>query len=288
MNKIILSALIITFTTGTIFAQSKKAVKVKVTPNEQVVLDFEKKAWYDKNEVAVDKLISKYYIQHNPQSGDGPASIKGMFPYVSPKINTIRMFSEGDLVFQHNLSKGWGDTNTYVSMDVFRVKNGQIVEHWDAMQVNAEKTVSGHTMTDGETTIKNLKETSANKKVVQGFLDDCIYGGNFQNISKHISTKKYIQHNPNVGDGLQGFNDAMKQMQEHGMTMKYEKTYRVIAEGNFVFVHSKGEFAGKQVAFMDLMRVENGKIVEHWDVIQDAIPAEKTKSGHDMFEQLTK
>ena len=72
------------------------------------------------------------------------------------------------------------------------------------------------------------------------------------------------------------------------MTMKFEKTYRVIAQGNFDFVHSQGEMGGKKVAFADLMRVENGKIVEHWDVIQDAVPAEKTKSGHDMFLQVSK
>ena len=82
------------------------------------------------------------------------------------------------------------------------------------MQVNASKTVSGNTMTDGETKIKDLDKTEINKKVVQGFLDDCAYGNNWQNITKYISTEKYIQHNPNVGDGLKGFNDAMKYMQE--------------------------------------------------------------------------
>jgi predicted SnoaL-like aldol condensation-catalyzing enzyme len=62
----------------------------------------------------------------------------------------------------------------------------------------------------------------------------------------------------------------------------------VLAEGNFVFVHSSGEFGGKKVVFADLMRVENGKIVEHWDAIQDDVPATKTKSGHDMYSQVSK
>lgn len=141
-------------------------------------------------------------------------------------------------------------------------------------------------MIDGEIKISDYKKTAENKKLVQGFLDDVIYGGKFQNITKYISAKKYIQHNPNVKDGLKGFNEAMEYMHSQGQTMKYEKTYRVIAEGNFVFAHSKGEFMGKKVMFADLMRVENGKIVEHWDCIQEEVPADKSKNGHDMYSQV--
>ena len=51
------------------------------------------------------------------------------------------------------------------------------------------------------------------------------------------------------------------------------KTHRIIAEGNFVVFHSEGEWGGKPQSFFDLFRVEDGKIVEHWDVIQE-IPSE--------------
>lgn len=254
--------------------------------SQKVVETFMNEVFNKKNFTVLDGLVGEIYIQHNPMGGDGKEALKGMLQYGSPNVEIIRSITEGDLVVQHNKSTGWGDDKTYISFDIFRIDDNKIVEHWDVMNPVAEKTVSGRTQIDGATEIKDLDKTEANKKIVQGFLNDCIYGNNWNNITNYISTEKYDQHNPSVGDGLEGFNDAMKQMAEHGMTMKYEKTYRVIAEGNFVFVHSKGEFGGKKVAFADLMRIENGKIVEHWDAIQE-IPIQ-TKSGHDMFEQVTK
>lgn len=284
-------ALVVCTTFNYGFSQTNnKSKKQKQTKMEQAKKELTKtfiiKGFNEKDSPTIDKVIANTYVQHNPGSGDGKDALKGMLQYISPKVEIIRSIAEGDLVVQHNKSTGWGDNKTYITFDIFRIINGKIVEHWDIMQTNVDKTVSGRTMTDGETKITDIDKTQANKKVVQGFLDECIYGNNWQNITKYVSTEKYLQHNPNVGDGLHGFNDAMKQMQEHSMTMKYEKTYRVIAEGNFVFVHSKGEFGGKQVAFADLMRIENGKIVEHWDAIQE-LPKE-SKNGHDMFEQVSK
>ena len=55
--------------------------------------------------------------------------------------------------------------------------------------------------------------------------------------------------------------------------MIYSDVHMVVAEGNFVFTASEGKLGGKPTAFYDLFRVEDGKIVEHWDVIAD-IPAE--------------
>ncbi len=60
-------------------------------------------------------------------------------------------------------------------------------------------------------------------------------------------------------------------MTAKGITMKYDRIHKVLGEGNFVLVVSEGSFAGAATSFYDLLRVENGKIAEHWDTIE-AIP----------------
>jgi predicted SnoaL-like aldol condensation-catalyzing enzyme len=76
-----------------------------------------------------------------------------------------------------------------------------------------------------------------------------------------------------VPDGLDGLGNAMKMMAEQGMFMKYTKIHQVLGQGNFVLTLSEGTF-GKDTptAYYDLFRLEDGQVVEHWDVITP-IPA---------------
>ena len=71
---------------------------------------------------------------------------------------------------------------------------------------------------------------------------------------------------------------AIEEMGKQGITMVYTKLHRVVGEGNFVLTQSGGSFAGQPYAFYDLFRLENGKIAEHWDVMQP-IPAELPHSN---------
>ena len=60
---------------------------------------------------------------------------------------------------------------------------------------------------------------------------------------------------------------------ENGLVMEYTKLHKVLGQGNFVLSMSEGKFGkGELTAFYDLFRIENGQIVEHWDVIS-SIPA---------------
>jgi len=97
-----------------------------------------------------------------------------------------------------------------------------------------------------------------------------------------IFPETYNQHNPGVGDGLDGLSKALD-MAKQGLPMEYHTLHKVIGEGNFVLTLSEGQFAGKHVAFYDLFRVESGKIVEHWDVIQDIPPKESWKNQNGKF-----
>lgn len=78
----------------------------------------------------------------------------------------------------------------------------------------------------------------------------------------------YIQHNTGIADGLSGLGAALEALAAAGIQMVYEKTHQVLAQGNFVLGVSEGTFGGKPTSYYDLWRVEDGKIAEHWDVME--------------------
>ena len=101
--------------------------------------------------------------------------------------------------------------------------------------------------------------------------------GNYDDLTGFVSTDSYAQHNPEAADGLDGFGAAAATWNAQGKTLAYKRVHQTIADGDFVFTRSEGEF-GVPVMYNDLWRMEDGKIVEHWDVITP-IPAELPHSN---------
>jgi predicted SnoaL-like aldol condensation-catalyzing enzyme len=124
-------------------------------------------------------------------------------------------------------------------------------------------------------------QMEANKKVVIDFYDKAINKKDFDAAKVHFGAK-YIQHNPRAGDGPEGlkaFIDFLK-----SKFPQYQSTFkRVFADGDYVIVHVHNipEPGHRGRAIIDIFRLENGKIVEHWDVAQD-IP-EKALNNNGMF-----
>jgi predicted SnoaL-like aldol condensation-catalyzing enzyme len=114
-------------------------------------------------------------------------------------------------------------------------------------------------------------------------LNDIFMGANPDKITDYISTEKYIQHNPGIKDDLSGLGDALKSLAEAGMPLVFEKNHIILGEGNFVLSVSEGIFMKEKVAFYDIFRIENGKIVEHWDTIEKLIPESEAKNSNGKF-----
>jgi predicted SnoaL-like aldol condensation-catalyzing enzyme len=119
--------------------------------------------------------------------------------------------------------------------------------------------------------------------LIRGFVDDILMGGNPEIITSYISTEKYHQHNPAVDDGLAALGEALAAMAKAGTPMVYEKNHLILGEGNFVLSVSEGQFLGKHSSFYDLFRIENGKIVEHWDTIETIPPRDQWKNDNGKF-----
>ncbi|MCW8329260.1 nuclear transport factor 2 family protein [Photobacterium sp. SDRW27] len=100
-------------------------------------------------------------------------------------------------------------------------------------------------------------------------MEDVFFGKAPEKISEYISTEQYDQHNTMVKDGLDGLNEALAYLASQNNMFDYHKVHRILGEGNFVLTQSEGRWNGKAQAFYDLFRITDGKIVEHWDIIQE-------------------
>jgi predicted SnoaL-like aldol condensation-catalyzing enzyme len=124
-------------------------------------------------------------------------------------------------------------------------------------------------------------QEEANKKAVLEFYDKALNQMDFAAAAKYFGPR-YIQHNPLAADGIEGFRKFLEFRKQKFPNAK-SVVKRAFADGDFVIlhVHAMREPGERGVAIVDIFRLENGKIVEHWDVIQE-VP-EKPANRNGMF-----
>ena len=125
------------------------------------------------------------------------------------------------------------------------------------------------------------QQQEANKKAVVEFYDKAINQKDFEAASKYMGAR-YTQHNPNAADGPEGLKAFLQFLKEKFPASRSE-IKRVFADGDYVIlhVHAVREPGTRGSAIIDVFKLENGKIVEHWDVVQP-IP-EKAANANGMF-----
>lgn len=246
--------------------------------NKELVLKAAGELFGDKDPSAVDRWVAADYKQHSSLAADGPEALRGLVAGLPEgfRYEGARVIADGDLVALHGTYHGFGP-DPLVAFDLFRVRDGKLAEHWDALTPAVKFTVSGRSQTGGPTAPGGLDKTETNRKLVTDFAEKVLTGADYSVLTDYISTETYDQHNPEAGDGLDGFGAAAAKWAEQGKNLVYKTVHKVVAEGHFVLLQSEGEF-GVPVAYWDLFRVEDGKIVEHWDVIAP-IPAELPHSN---------
>ena len=238
------------------------------------------------NPAALDSISDETYIQHNLAFPSGKEVLGGFFTGEPSgiEVETVRAFADGDFVVLHSTYGGvWNNGVPQVAFDIFRFEDGLIVEHWDNLQDIVTETASGRSQTDGPTEVIDLDKTDANKSLVEGFMADVLMGGAPEKITDYVSTETYYQHNPAVADGLPALGEALQAMVDAGTPMVYEESHLLLGQGNFVLTASEGQFLGNHVAFYDLFRIEDGLIVEHWDIIEQIPPQEEWKNDNGKF-----
>lgn len=219
------------------------------------------------------ELLAPGYIQHNLAYGTGADAFVGSVAYlasapVKTTVNSIRAFEDGDKVFLQTVYNFAG-AGEQVAFDIFRFDpDGKIAEHWDNLAAKAEPNPSGHTQVDGYNSLEDLDKTEENRELIKNFLYDVMQGKAPEKTPSYFDGDTYIQHNTGIADGLSGLGAALEALGKQGIQMIYDTVHQVLAEGNYVLAVSEGSFGGAPTSYYGLWRIKDGKIAEHWDVME--------------------
>ncbi|MCB0688751.1 MAG: hypothetical protein KDC53_19565 [Saprospiraceae bacterium] len=232
-------------------------------------------------------VSANQYTQHNHRYADGrnaliSAVLDGDF--ANTQLDIVRTLTDGDLVAIH--SEQIHTNASSIVFDVFRFQDGLIVEHWDNVQESQMENGSGHNMIDGTTTIEDLDKTEINRSIVSDYITRVMIENNYTLIPEYLAEdQNLIQHNPMMMDSLAGMLSMMDTLSEQGFAYQYETLHKTVAMGNFVLTISEGRYGNQSeaTAFYDLFRLEEGKLREHWDVIEAIAPDQDWQNQNGKF-----
>jgi predicted SnoaL-like aldol condensation-catalyzing enzyme len=240
----------------------------------------------NRDSTAIDRFFSEPFVQHDPNMGDGLPGLRAFVTELANSTTTnitiYRTVVDGDIVMLHSKDDGWpGFSGPVIAFDLFRFKDGKIVEHWGGQTPETGPNPSGHTQVDGPAAVLGRERTEANRTLVSSFKQVVTVELRFDRVGQFIDGDHYTQHASKVGDGVARMQARVSGVVKPGAAqVLIPRLY--IAEGNFVLalVEARTE---PPTANYDLFRVENGKIVEHWDVLSVIPPRDHWKNANGPF-----
>ena len=130
---------------------SAAAADAQAEANRKVVLDFYEKGLNQKDADAAIALMGNRYVQHNPNAADGPEGFRKFIGFLREKFPNSRSeikrsFVDGDYVILHVHAVREPGTSGSAIVDIFKLEDGKIVEHWDAVQPIPETSANNNGM----------------------------------------------------------------------------------------------------------------------------------------------
>ena len=282
--------------TGAVAAQ-RPTLTAQEQKNLKIVLDW----WREVLQAHHLELAPKYqaadYIQHNPNIPTGRDAFVQFFGQRGQPVNPIPdvlanppvvQFAKGDYVglIWEREGKDPADpskTYKYNTFDLLRIQNGKVQEHWD-YALKAKGAPDGGAPDSPAALSATFKMTPEEKKNVDianvEFRDILQYG--HVEFADKVMAPGYIQHNPNVPSGRDGFVQFFSRIRKPEPLQPgwKNKPMMIIPSGPYVFYMSRRELKNPDDAarmyttyWFDMVRIENGMIAEHWDAAVKNPPA---------------
>jgi|GEM_PF-137679 len=207
------------------------------------------------------------YTQHNTEVADGQEGFIVFFEEFVTRnpvrdIQLVRSFTDGRYVFLHafqELTDRNGNKALWVTGDIFDTDSARkLIEHWDVITPYVAKTPSGHSNVDGATEITDLDKTAANKALVRAMIEQALAPGGDRARLADVVSDGLIEHS------------ATPELQH-----AYQEVVLLVGRGNFVATLCRTTRDGVEYAQVDLFRLADGKVVEHWDAIEPVPPKDQ-------------
>jgi predicted SnoaL-like aldol condensation-catalyzing enzyme len=246
----------------------KAKTQMDTITNKQKVLSFYKLIVGQRKAELIPEFILENYKQHNPTVPQGRAGITGMINYLKTlplppdgaKSPIIRAIQEGDWVVTHLDIQFMGKRMAVI--DLFKLKDGMLTEHWDAIQEMPDQTGQFISSTNGTSEINDAASAENSKRIVKQFYEAVI---DKKSVAGFVKVN-YTEHDPVIIASKKSLEAYLQQ--DAGRQIK---VHRIIAEGDFAVVQSQFNRASKAYVLYEIFRVEGGQIAEHWSVEQ-AVP----------------
>jgi predicted SnoaL-like aldol condensation-catalyzing enzyme len=193
-------------------------------------------------------------------------------------IRIIRGLEDGRYVFLHAYQSLNNGESEWVTTDFFDTdEHDRIVEHWDVIAAYVPATPTGTSSIDGPTEIVDMERTQDNKLVVRSLISESLIGNDAHCLDRHIAMEQYVEHSAGVSGGVTWL-DAL--VSSGTAAIAYDEIVLLVGQGDLVATLCKTRRAGVPWAQVDIFRLENSVIVEHWDNAEP-VPsaAESVNSG---------
>ena len=240
----------------------------------------------EKDPDSVGRFFANPFVQHDVTLTDGLSGLDEFAREVVASradLTIHRTIEDGEFVLLHSMYRGLPrSSGPIIAFDLFRFQYGKIVEHWRGQQPEEPANLSGRTQLDGPTDVSDRDKTEANRDLVRRFKQVVTVEGRFDRVGDFIEGNNYTQHAATVGDGTERMKKRVAGVLKPG-TEPTLKPVRYVAEGNFVLALVDAKMPQGPTANWDLFRVQNGWIVEHWDVISPIPPRNEWRHSNSPF-----
>ena len=225
--------------------------------------------------LATQYISPDHFVQHNPYAADGVEGLKQFIRHATREqlqLTVVRVIEDGAYVVTQAKGQRSGRN---VFFDVFRFENGLVVEHWAFSTMEAPPNQSGHTQLDGPAEAKYLEHTEKNKVLLRKYYEEFHLRGNHAGREQYFAGDLMIRHEPGVRDGVTEFLRDVKVMRQH---RTIDEIRLLLGQGDLVFIAARGTHEENPCVYIDLYRLENEKIVEHWG-FPEMVPSQKDQKN---------